>query len=96
MKLGVALLALAVLPAFAGEGYAPSGAFVQYGAASHAHEATFGVTWDLAWQKELESCRLSAYVEAAVGRWSSEGEASSSVWFTASRRAASPASAGGR
>ena len=52
----------------------PSALFVQLGAAEHGHEGAFGATWDLPWRREFDCCLATGYVEAAVGRWSGNGE----------------------
>lgn len=65
-----------------GNGMKPSALFGQLGAAEHGHEGAFGATWDLPWRRDFDCCVATAYVEAAIGRWSGNGENASSVWFT--------------
>ena len=67
----LAVLALALLPALASaqSNWAPSGLFVQGGAANHAQSATVGLTWDLPPHWELGPYDVEAYVEASVSEW---------------------------
>jgi len=63
-------------------GLRPSSLFAQLGVAEHGHEGTFGATWDLPWRHDFDCCVATGYVEAAIGRWSGNGDNASSVWFT--------------
>lgn len=60
----------------------PAAVFVQDGVAEHAHESVFGASWNAHWRRDLDCCVLTSYVEASLGRWSSEGRDASNVWFT--------------
>ena len=86
LRLPATLLTLAIAgsaaPAIAAD-LAPSTVFAQAGIGDQGTNAyTVGASWDLPWRHEFESGSLSAYAEAALGRWHTDGRNDATAWPT--------------
>jgi len=62
---------------------APTSAFVQAGIGDQRTTAyTAGLTWNMPWHYDFTFGRLSAYAEAAIGRWHTDGRNEATAWPT--------------
>jgi lipid A 3-O-deacylase len=64
--------------------WAPRSVFAQVGTTDHAHTMVIGATWPWSWRREFAGGTLTAYSEAAFGRWNSEldDRGHASAWLT--------------
>jgi lipid A 3-O-deacylase len=81
----VALVVASLAPAreASGASFTPSMVFVQGGAGDEQTQAyVLGATWDLPWKAEFRIGSVSAYLEAAFGRWTTRAHGTSTAWPT--------------